>query len=181
MSAAPSIVDTANRQLIVDTSTASLIRAAEELMVLTRTMKELWLFGGLDTLQKNESEEDKNKRTQLERDEALVVAGMSEWCRQQGSAIGGINSNNPRDVDMRTDSDDELKSASDRDQVLWTTYFDENHENEKDWVTEHGQQWLDEEEPPEQEMNDHLPKCPALEDLFRAFDFDTDGLFESAP
>ena len=52
-----------------------MIRAAEEFMVLTRTMKELWLFGGLDTL---EVEGDAQKKS-LTKDEDIVVRGMQKW------------------------------------------------------------------------------------------------------
>ena len=34
----------------MDVESTGLIRAAEEIMVLTRELKDLWLFGGLNTL-----------------------------------------------------------------------------------------------------------------------------------
>lgn len=107
-SSAPTIVDTANRQLIVDTSTAALIRAAEELMVLTRTMKELWLFGGLDTLQKDESVEEKEQRRKIEEDEQIVVRGMREWCRNEAGKIvhGEKEEVQVQDVEMDEDDND---------------------------------------------------------------------------
>ena len=39
------------QQFQLDVESTALVRAAEEIMVLTRTMKEIWLFGGLDTIQ----------------------------------------------------------------------------------------------------------------------------------
>lgn len=84
----PSLVDTANKQLTVDTATMSLIRAAEELMVLTRTMKELWLLGGLDTLVADQNNEEKEKRRKMKEDENTVVKGMLEWLEKNGSRFG---------------------------------------------------------------------------------------------
>lgn len=44
-------------------------------MVLTRTMKELWLFGDLDTL---DTQSEAEKQT-MAFDEAAVVKGMQQW------------------------------------------------------------------------------------------------------
>lgn len=41
---------TAMQQFQLDVESTALVRAAEEITVLTRSMKEVWLFGGLDTL-----------------------------------------------------------------------------------------------------------------------------------
>ena len=41
---------TAMQQFQLDVESTALIRAAEEIMILTRSMKDVWLFGGLDTL-----------------------------------------------------------------------------------------------------------------------------------
>ncbi|KAL2384994.1 hypothetical protein RJZ90_001610 [Blastomyces dermatitidis] len=46
------------------------IRAAEDILSLTRTMKEAWLFGKLDTL--GEDERDVQRREGLERDAQAV-------------------------------------------------------------------------------------------------------------
>lgn len=46
-------------------------------MVLTRTLKELWLFGGLDTIS-DETEEDMQMRRQMKADEEFVVQGFLE-------------------------------------------------------------------------------------------------------
>jgi len=88
----PSLVEIVDNQLMVDTATNSMIRAIEEFMVLTRTMKELWLFGGLDTLDVNLSEEEKEKRRKLREDEEFVVGGMQEWLRRNGHALSKENS-----------------------------------------------------------------------------------------
>ena len=41
---------TATQQFQLDVESSALVRAAEEIMILTRSMKDVWLFGGLDTL-----------------------------------------------------------------------------------------------------------------------------------
>jgi hypothetical protein len=47
---ATSHTTTAMQQFQLDVESTALVRAAEEIMVLTRSMKDVWLFGGLDTL-----------------------------------------------------------------------------------------------------------------------------------
>lgn len=46
------------------------IRAAEDILTLTRSMKETWLFGKLDTLGEDESET--KRREQLESDAGVI-------------------------------------------------------------------------------------------------------------
>ncbi|KAK5098187.1 hypothetical protein LTS08_006320 [Lithohypha guttulata] len=83
----PSLVDTANHQLLADTVTMALIRAAEELMVLTRTMKELWLLGNLDTLVSDQTNKEREKTENLKKDEDAVVRGLHEWFKQNGDKL----------------------------------------------------------------------------------------------
>jgi len=80
----PTLVDTMNKKLTVDVNVTAMIRAAEELMVLTRTMKELWLFGGLDTLEGDQSTEEKERRRKVQEDERIVVEGLQEWLGRNG-------------------------------------------------------------------------------------------------
>ncbi|KAJ5669040.1 hypothetical protein N7462_010110 [Penicillium macrosclerotiorum] len=54
----------------MDVESTALIRAAEDLLVVTRIMKEIWLFGKLDTV--GEDERDIQRREQLEKDVASV-------------------------------------------------------------------------------------------------------------
>jgi hypothetical protein len=54
---APSHTTTAMQQFQLDVESTALVRAAEEIMVLTRSMKDVWLFGGLDTLTTNHNGE----------------------------------------------------------------------------------------------------------------------------
>lgn len=67
---------------MIDTASNQMIRAIEEFMILTRTMKELWLFGELNTLAADQTEEEKAKMKKMEEDEAFVVQGMQEWLRK---------------------------------------------------------------------------------------------------
>ena len=95
----PSLVDTADKQLTVDVAVMQMIRAAEELMVLTRTMKELWLFGGLDTLVADQSPEEKEKTWRMQEDEKAVVKGLQEWLRRNGEKLNK-GSAKEEDTDM---------------------------------------------------------------------------------
>lgn len=80
-------LNTAARQTAVDVATNKLVRAAEEYMVFTRTMKELWLFGGLDTIQSNQTDEEKEKAQQMQQDEKEVVEGMQKWLATLGERL----------------------------------------------------------------------------------------------
>ena len=48
---------TAMQQFQLDVESTALVRAAEEIMVLTRSMKDFWLFGSLDTLTSDHNDE----------------------------------------------------------------------------------------------------------------------------
>ncbi|KAL4867410.1 hypothetical protein BDV12DRAFT_171373 [Aspergillus spectabilis] len=54
----------------LDVESTALIRAAEDILSLTRVMKETWLFGKLDTLGEDESEA--KRREKLERDAEVI-------------------------------------------------------------------------------------------------------------
>ncbi|RJE25080.1 hypothetical protein PHISCL_02615 [Aspergillus sclerotialis] len=60
----------------VDVESSALIRAAEDILSLTRTMKETWLFGKLDTL--GEDERDVKRRAQLENDALAIQKAIEE-------------------------------------------------------------------------------------------------------
>ncbi|KAJ5542523.1 hypothetical protein N7535_004945 [Penicillium sp. DV-2018c] len=61
-------------QMGVDTS--ALIHAVEDLHALTRTMKELWLFGKLDTL--GEDDRDVQRRKQMEENVRVLQEKLAE-------------------------------------------------------------------------------------------------------
>lgn len=84
---ARSHVNTASRQTAVDVATNKIIRAAEEYMFLTRTMKELWLFGGPDTLQSDQTDEEKDRTNLIQQDEREVVQGMQKWLASLGERL----------------------------------------------------------------------------------------------
>jgi hypothetical protein len=67
----------ASKQLDIEVSTTALIRAAEDIMVLTRGMKELWVFGGLDTVGENEGAE--RRRRDLVEEVGRVRGELGEW------------------------------------------------------------------------------------------------------
>ncbi|KAL2800119.1 surfeit locus protein 5 subunit 22 of mediator complex-domain-containing protein [Aspergillus germanicus] len=60
----------------LDVESTALIRAAEDILSLTRVMKETWLFGKLDTLGEDESET--RRREELERDAAVIQKAIED-------------------------------------------------------------------------------------------------------
>ncbi|KAJ5143622.1 uncharacterized protein N7515_002409, partial [Penicillium bovifimosum] len=60
----------------MDVDTSALIHAAEDLHALTRTMKELWLFGKLDTL--GEDERDVQRREQMQENVRVLQEKLAE-------------------------------------------------------------------------------------------------------
>nr|KMM65730.1 hypothetical protein CPAG_02073 [Coccidioides posadasii RMSCC 3488] len=60
----------------LDVESTALVRAVEDILALTRTMKELWLFGKLDML--GEDERDVRRREQLDKDVEMVKKAIDE-------------------------------------------------------------------------------------------------------
>ncbi|KAI9038022.1 uncharacterized protein KD926_011360 [Aspergillus affinis] len=60
----------------LDVESTALVRAAEDILSLTRTMKETWLFGKLDTL--GEDETDVRRREELERDADAIQKAVED-------------------------------------------------------------------------------------------------------
>jgi len=92
VSAPPSLTETSVQQLQLDVESTALIRAAEELMMLTRTMKEIWLFGGLNTLAKDHeggtaTGDDDRARMKMEDDVRVVEAGFKKFLKEYESAL----------------------------------------------------------------------------------------------
>ena len=76
----PSVTSTANAQLQVNVETQALIRAAEDIMLLTRSMKEVWLFGGLGTVKEGEvAEREEKEKSILKREREEVERGLRKW------------------------------------------------------------------------------------------------------
>ncbi|OJD24498.1 hypothetical protein ACJ73_04134 [Blastomyces percursus] len=71
-----SFTSTAIETYQLDVESTALIRAAEDILSLTRTMKEAWLFGKLDTL--GEDERDVQRREGLERDAQAVKSAIEK-------------------------------------------------------------------------------------------------------
>ncbi|KAI5307275.1 hypothetical protein KEM56_001086 [Ascosphaera pollenicola] len=63
----------------LDVESTALIRAAEDMLAITRMMKEAWLFGKLETLK--EDERDVQRREKLEQD----VRAVKEIIERVGS------------------------------------------------------------------------------------------------
>lgn len=75
-------------------------------MVLTRTMKELWLFGGADTLRDGQSAEEKERRERMEEEEREVVEGMQRWLVGFGRRMNNKMNGNSAEVE------DEVEEAT---------------------------------------------------------------------
>ena len=68
----PTLVETAAEQFSLDHETTALISATEQIMVLTRTMKDLWLFGALDTIHDGEDGVDEKVKEDQEYVQGIV-------------------------------------------------------------------------------------------------------------
>lgn len=60
------------------------IKAAEDILTLTRSMKEMWLFGKLDTL--GENERDVQTREKLEEDVKAVAANLDRLIKDTAAS-----------------------------------------------------------------------------------------------
>ncbi|CDM27086.1 hypothetical protein DTO013E5_4270 [Penicillium roqueforti] len=69
-------VDAAVEAFQIDVESTALIRASEDLLALHRLMKELWLFGKLDTL--GEDERDVQRREKLEEDVTAIQSALDK-------------------------------------------------------------------------------------------------------
>ncbi|KIW99144.1 uncharacterized protein Z519_00807 [Cladophialophora bantiana CBS 173.52] len=90
--APPSLIDTAVQQFQLEVESTAIVRAAEEIMMLTRTMKEIWLFGGLDTLAGDHDGRDRNgqdeaARRKMEEDVKVVEAGFKKFLEKYETTL----------------------------------------------------------------------------------------------
>ena len=87
---APPAAETATKQLEIEVESTALIRAAEEVMVLTRSMKEIWLFGGLNTIpDEAQVKEDEKRRRRLAEDTRRVEVELMGWLQRYPHLKGG--------------------------------------------------------------------------------------------
>jgi hypothetical protein len=82
-----SITSTATDQLRMDVESTALIRAAEEVMVLTRELKDLWLFGGLNT--QRDGKEDNAAQEKMEQDAKVVYEFLQRKINGDGGKVNG--------------------------------------------------------------------------------------------
>ena len=79
----PALTDTAMQQLQLEVDSTALVKAAEEIMMLTRTLKEIWLFGGLNTIKSDEEREEmEREERELVEEERVVARGLDEWLKK---------------------------------------------------------------------------------------------------
>jgi RecB family endonuclease NucS len=91
--APPSLTETSVQQFQLDVESTAVIRAAEEIMMLTRTMKEIWLFGGLDTLAadhegKDVDGQDGAAQRKMEEDVRIVEEGFRKFLEKYETTLG---------------------------------------------------------------------------------------------
>ncbi|KAK0511705.1 hypothetical protein JMJ35_006278 [Cladonia borealis] len=95
------------RTYVVEVETAALVRAAEDILSLTRELKESWLFGKLQTVGTSEAEK------RAEEAAAQVAAGLARLEAMERGAAGtgtgpGIGSSNEQAMDIDSyDNDDD--------------------------------------------------------------------------
>lgn len=92
----PSLTDTAVQQFQLDAEAQSLIRACEDIMMLTRHMKDLWLFGGLHTLT-GDDPDDKTpgalqETRKMEEDARIVEQGFQRFLEKYETVINNNTS-----------------------------------------------------------------------------------------
>ncbi|KAJ9605337.1 hypothetical protein H2200_009994 [Cladophialophora chaetospira] len=91
-SAPPSLTETSVQQFQLDVESTAVIRAAEEIMMLTRTMKEIWLFGGLDTLAADHGGKDMNGQNEaaqkkMAEDVRIVEEGFRKFLAKYETSL----------------------------------------------------------------------------------------------
>jgi len=91
------ITNTAIEQLRMDVESTALVRAAEEIMVLTRELKDLWLFAGLNTLH---SHEETAADKVMEQDAKVVYDFMRETVNGRSELSAGADKALPSTVDV---------------------------------------------------------------------------------
>ncbi len=80
---APALTDTAMQQLQLGVDSAALVKAAEEIMMLTRSMKEIWLFGGLNTIKSDDGRQEREREErEMVEEEERVREGMEAWLKR---------------------------------------------------------------------------------------------------
>jgi len=90
--APPSLTDTAVQQYQLDIESSALVRTAEEIMILTRSMKEIWLFGDLHTLNQDEAGQDGETKRKIEEDSRIVEEGFKAFLKRYDTGQS-LNSN----------------------------------------------------------------------------------------
>jgi len=90
--APPSLTETSVQQFQLNVESTAVVRAAEEIMVLTRTMKEIWLFGGLDTLAEDHDGKDINgqddaAQKKMEENVRIVEEGFKRFLEKYETTL----------------------------------------------------------------------------------------------
>ncbi|KAK7551230.1 mediator complex, subunit Med22 [Phyllosticta citricarpa] len=70
---------TASKKFQMEVETAALIRATEDILTLTRQMQELWLFGQLNTVDKDGKAKE---ISQVEEDARAIAAAVEQLAKE---------------------------------------------------------------------------------------------------
>jgi hypothetical protein len=85
--APPSLTDTSVQQFQLDVESTAVVRAAEEIMMLTRTLKEIWLFGGLDTLAAHPTAQEDATQKKTSDDLRVVEEGFQRFLKKYETTL----------------------------------------------------------------------------------------------
>lgn len=75
--------EVASKQLDIEVGTTALIRTAEEIMVLTRGMKELWVFGALDAVGARDGGMGQEEKRELGEEVVRVREELEGWLERR--------------------------------------------------------------------------------------------------
>ena len=108
----PSAIETVAKQIDIQVETQAIIKAAEDIMALTRSMKELWLFGGLNTVDSEEQKIQKREQKESRDKEVLEIRqGVDQWLE------GWVNTHRERSGETETEHQrfEDTINAADKD------------------------------------------------------------------
>jgi len=89
MNAANDYATSAAKELTIREQTAGLIKTTQDIATLIRDLQELWLFGGLDTLQNPADEEAHRKKAEEIAGVIEILAQQKPVVKEEDKEVGG--------------------------------------------------------------------------------------------
>ncbi|RMZ74799.1 hypothetical protein DV737_g5722, partial [Chaetothyriales sp. CBS 132003] len=96
----PSLAQTKMDQVRMDVEVEGLIKKCEDLLALSRVLKEGWIFGGLDTIKKSDGEEEQREIEEWEQANESMQKWMSSYFSKNGGG-GAASDLADHDIDER--------------------------------------------------------------------------------